>query len=225
MLLTHSPETPITESTVMIAIKHSGFEPPDGRFLKFLLDQACTLEISDEMLEAAEIPNDLELLLQRRGKEQAISSKVLEKVATQAYCATLVAMLLKHDRSIEITSPVVNAAMSSESGADSFVKDLLEHDPTLGITQENLMRLAESCSRYEEKDKVVNVLSEYRKTKEFTPEVTVAFKNISVRRTREDILLILKHHGLTSPSIDAEIGEVEEDIQSFAKTLATALRR
>jgi len=46
-----------------------------------------------------------------------------------------------------------------------------------------------------------------------------------VRRTREDILLILKHHGLTSPSIDAEIGEVEEDIQSFAKTLATALRR
>lgn len=177
MLLTHDPKAPVTEATIMAAVRPTIPCHSDGTVLKLLLDQNREIKITDEMLEAARGPDDMEVLLQRRSKEQTISSHILEQVAKQDYWGTrtrLVPQLLKHDESAKITPPVVRAAITCKFGEESFVRTLFEHDPTLEITQADLMmclleRHPKEC--YEEMRKMVYVLIEYGKTLEFTAEI------------------------------------------------------
>jgi len=172
LLLTHDPKAPVTEATIMAAMGSKYPHDSNNSVLKLLLDQNRGFKITDEMLEAAGETDDMEVLLQRRSKEQTISSKVLEKAAKHFLnCATLVAQLLKHDKSVKITPPVVHAAIVSSSGTDTFVRTLLEHDPTLDITQEDLISLVQASLSDEDKRKRVSVLLEYGKTVEFMAEV------------------------------------------------------
>ena len=147
---------------------HGSVEP----VFELLLDRNRDLEITDEMLEAAEETDEMEVLLQRRSKEQTISSKVLEKAADRhSKAETLVAQLLKHDKSVKITPPVVHAAMRSSSGTESFVRTLFEHDPTLDINRDDLISLVYHWRSDEDTRKIMNVLFEYGKTVEFTAEI------------------------------------------------------
>lgn len=172
LLLAHDPEVPVTGATIIAAMGHKSFRGSDEPVLKLLLDRNRDLEITDEMLEAAEEPDDMEVLLQRRSKKQTISSKVLEKAAkSYPKGATLVPQLLEHDKSVKITPPVVHAAIVSSSDTESFARILFEHDPTLEINQEDLIGLVSLWRPTEHTRKIVNVLIEYRKTVEFTAEV------------------------------------------------------
>lgn len=141
-----------------------------------LLDLSRDLKITDEMLEFTKETDDMEILLQRRSKAQTISSKVLEKVASNlGNSETLVSQLLKHDKSVKITPPVVRAAFKSFK--ESFVRMLFERDPTLDFTQEDLKNLVHpprpfhSPSDDETRRKIVTVLFEYGKTVEFSDEI------------------------------------------------------
>lgn len=49
-------------------------------------------------------------------------------------CAALVLRLLKYDGSVKLTSLVVQAAIVSSLGTESFAKNLFEHNPALYIT-------------------------------------------------------------------------------------------
>lgn len=79
--------------------------------------------------------------------------------------------LLKHDKSVKITPLVVRAAITFKFGAESFIRTLFEHDPTLEITQADLMYLMWRPDwLYEEGRKVFYVLIEHGKTVEFTAD-------------------------------------------------------
>ena len=175
MLLAHDPKGPVTEATIMAAVRSTIPCPSDGTVLKLLLDQNREIKITDEMLEATQGPDDMEVLLQRRSKEQTISSHILEQVAKDCWGTRtrLVPQLLKHDKSVKITPPVVRAAITCKFGEVSFVRTLFEHDPTLEITQADLMTclLEWHPYYYEEIRKTVDVLIEYGKTVEFTAEM------------------------------------------------------
>ena len=183
-LLIHDPKPRVTEATILAAVSSSNpvdYGDSDGAVLKLLLDQNRELKITDEMLEAARGTDEMEVLLQRRSKEQTISSHVLEQVAVQGVRgargsgALLVPQLLKHDKSVKITSRVVRAAMIGRSGADAFMRSLFEHDPTLEITQADLEYWLRTMSRwdsfYKEERKLIHVLIEYGKTVEFTADI------------------------------------------------------
>ena len=144
LLLTHDPKAPVTKATIMAAMEHR-YSGDSNPVLKLLLDQNRGIEITDEMLEAAREPHDMEALLLRRSKVQTISSQVLEKAAKRySPGATLVSQLLKHDKTVKITPPILHAAIVSDSNDESFVRTLFDYDPTLEITQEDLLGLANS---------------------------------------------------------------------------------
>ena len=169
LLLAHDPEVPVIGATIVAALGHGYSHDSDVPVLKLLLDRNRDLKITDEMLEAAENSGDMELLLQRRSKEQTISSEVLEKVAQRR--VTLVPQLLEHDKSVKITPPVVRAAIMATSVTESVMKTLFEHDPTLDISQEDLIRLVLRRRSDEDHRKVLNIFYKYGKTVEFTAEV------------------------------------------------------
>jgi len=199
LLLAHDPGFPVTGATIIAAMGRKYSHDSDEPVLKLLLDRNRDLKITDEMLEAAEKTNDMEVLLQRRSKEQTISSKVLEKAAKRYLeGATLVPQLLKHDKSVKITPPVVYAAIASSYGTESFVRILFEHDPTLDINQKDLMWLANSLQSDEDKRKTVNVLLEYGKTVDFTAEVRktldTKFQNQSDKEIKELFYRLERRH-------------------------------
>jgi ankyrin repeat protein len=172
LLLTHDPKAPVSETTITAAMARRSHYDSDELVLKLLLDRNPELNITDKMLGAARAPDDMEMLLKRRNKEPTISSKVLEKVTKHnSKAATLVSQLLEHDKSIKITPPVVHAAIVPSYGKESFMRTLFEHDPTLEITQEDLMNMINEWRSYEDRRKIIDVLSEYGKTVEFTAEI------------------------------------------------------
>jgi len=168
LLLTHDPKAPITEATIIAAMKSQCSNP--GK-LKLLLDRNPELEITDRLLKESCSAHDTELLLQRRTKEQTISSEVLETVA-QSYneAAPFVSLLLKHDKSIKITPAVLHAAITSSINAQLFLRTLFEHDPTLSISQGDVIVMAKSLEPDEAKEEL-QIFLEYGKTVEFTAEL------------------------------------------------------
>lgn len=162
LLLTHDPKVPVTEATIISVMQSLPSYNSDGPVLKLLLDRNRGLKITDEMLENAQKPGDMKVLLQRRSKEQTISSKVLETAAKRyGNSADLVQQLLKHDKSVKITPPVVHQAFLYICGnTESLVRVLFGHDPTLEFTQEHLMSLINVQYR-ENSRNTINALFEY----------------------------------------------------------------
>lgn len=78
LLLIHDPKTPVTEATILAAVRPSYSGGSDRTVLKMLLDQSREIKITDEMLEAARRTVYMEMLLERRSKEQTINSHILE---------------------------------------------------------------------------------------------------------------------------------------------------
>ena len=173
LLLTHDPKVPVTEATIVAALEYKYSYDSDEPVLEMLLDRNRKLKITDEMLEAAEKPDDMEVLLQRRSEGETISSKVLEKAARHhPSVATLVSQILKYDKSVKITPPVVHAAIVFSYDTVSFVRTLFEHDPTLDISQEDLICLINKQQLSDEdRRKIIHVLFEYGKTVEFNAEI------------------------------------------------------
>lgn len=215
LLLTHDPKAPITGATIIAAMRNRYVGPgfhhpdpdpdenlflalnrhlfsrdPDEDVLKMLLDRNRELEITDEMLEAAWETDAMEWLLQWRNKEQTISSRILEKAAKTPFNGKdLVPQLLKHDGLVKITPPVILGAFRSSTGSESYLRALFEHDPTLEITQQDLMSLATWSHSDDHRLKMMNVLFEYGKTVEFTPEIRKTldenFQSQSDKKMRE----------------------------------------
>jgi ankyrin repeat protein len=127
LLLTHDPRTLVTETTIIAALGDKNHYDLGEPVLKILMGRNHEFDITNKILEAAKKPDDMELLLQRRSKEQKISSNVLEKVARNPSTgAALVAQLLKHDTSVKITPPVIQAAINAYAcSAASFTRTLL----------------------------------------------------------------------------------------------------
>ena len=185
LLLAHSPSIPITDATIIAALEHGRY----NSMLGVLLDHHKGVKITHEMLEAVKSRYDMELLLQRRTEEQTISSKILEKAAKRyGEGASLVSLLLKYDKSLKITPTVVHAAMVSSTRRYVFLNAILEHDPTLTITEEDVigliktykleLRLVEYWS-YEnrsngDQEDILGLLTQHGKTVEFTVEITKA---------------------------------------------------
>lgn len=172
LLLTHDPELPITEATVIAVMKtRLGFlRSSNESFLKLLLDRNRDLKVTDDMLENICYKDDMEMILQRWSKEQTISPKVLEKAAESPFREALVLQLMKHDNSVKIMPLVFHSVVSASDTTESCMRTLLEHDSTLDITQDDLMSLVKRWGL--EVRKIINVLVEYGKTVEFTAEVT-----------------------------------------------------
>ena len=187
LLLAHDPEATITGAMIMAALGHKSSIDRDETALKMLLDRNRQLNITDEMLEAAEEMDTLEVLLQRRSKEQRITSKVLERAAERyPNGATFVSRLLEHDRSVKITSPVVHAALVFSPVTESYVRTLFEHDSTVDITSEDLIGFSNRWQSDEDRMKILEVLCEYGKTVEFTAEIRRTIdENFRRRRDKE----------------------------------------
>jgi len=180
LLLTHDPKAPITEATIIAAMNSRRSNP--GK-LRLLLDRNPELKITDRLLKESSSENDTELLLQRRTKEQTISSEVLETVA-QRYngAAPSVPLLLKHDKSIKITPAVLRAAIMSSINAQLFLRTLFEHDPTLSISQEDVVVMSKSMRPNEAREKL-QIFLEYGKTVEFTAELRQVLDEMYPRRS------------------------------------------
>ena len=169
LLLTHDPNIPVTEAAILGYLRSNGHY--DESILSMLLDRNRALEISDKMLEAVQRADEMEILLQRRGKEQKISSRILEKAAgRRSIAAKLVTQLLEHDKSIKITPTVLSAAIANRSDRASNVRALLEYDSGVEITQEDLMGLRIGPWGNDETD-ILKVLVEYGKTVESTAKL------------------------------------------------------
>ncbi len=168
LLLTHDPKAPITEATIIAAMNPMRSNP--GK-LKMLVDRNPELKITDRLLKESSSEDEMELLLQRRTKEQTISSEVLETVVqSNNEAAPLVLLLLKHDKSIKITPAVLHAAIMSSIDAQLFLRTLFEHDPTLSISQEDVVVMAKSFRPSLAREKL-QIFLEYGKTVEFTAEL------------------------------------------------------
>lgn len=143
MLLTHDPEAPITEATTIAVMKprFGLFHDSNESVLKLFLDRNRDLKVTNEMLENVGKIYDMEMLLQRRSKEQTISPKALEMAAESPNTVALVLQLMKHDNSVKITQLVFHSVMSSSGTTESCMRTLLEHDSTPDITQDDLMSL------------------------------------------------------------------------------------
>ncbi len=63
LLLTHDPKAPVTEATIMAAMGHKYTHNSDKSVLKLLLDPTLEFKITDEMREAAEETDTMEVPL------------------------------------------------------------------------------------------------------------------------------------------------------------------
>ncbi|KAI4129581.1 MAG: hypothetical protein LQ338_002155 [Usnochroma carphineum] len=194
LLLEHDSTVNVTDTTIIAVLGNRPRYNCDERVLKLLLDQQPSLEISDEMLEAVEEPNDMVLLLQRRSRRRQIKSTVLEKAAGRSGVGkALVALLLEYDKSAKITPPVVTAAVTAAVTSwyhqpGSFVKILLEHDPSIEVTPEDFLSLMSStCIVDVVEREVIQVLVDYGKTVEFTAELEEALQRRYQRQSEKEM--------------------------------------
>ena len=159
LLLAHDPKIPITEAAVMAVLGRGYSRASDGNLLELLFDYNSEIEITEAMLKGAKKIPDMKLLLKHRRKELPISSDVLEAVANCSHeVVARIRLLFEHDKSIQITPPVVQRAITYYDDSGSLIETLLEHDPTLEIGQEQLLSMIKGPMLKEHKRQTVELL-------------------------------------------------------------------
>ena len=137
---------------------------------ELLLDCNPQLEVAEAMVKAAELPEDLRLLL-ARAPNLRLSQDILDVISLTNYNKrSLVSQLLKHDKNLRVTQ----AALLLYGDCDtSYLETLLDHDSELEIGEEAFSAILGSIDRQTDVQQLVDFLSGHQKKIPFSDPLQV----------------------------------------------------
>ena len=176
LLLLHDPSFTPPASTVVAYLKtnrwdrmsRSNQENP----LDMLWDRNPALHVTEDMLKAAENPNDLHYLLERTDPAMRTSQGVLEAVVAKlSNTANMLQLLLQRDKNIRVPTKTALQLMRG-SNPNQMLNILLEHDPNTVMTEDIfLIAFGGTSRRKAAQEELIELLKKYDVKLHFTTKI------------------------------------------------------
>lgn len=179
-LLNIDPETPVTEDVIFRALeigndRSNVFRWEGGNdVLDFLFDRSSDITVTQKMLQAVRCAADMEILLKRLESGTRISTDVVAAVSKIELGEAYLTMrpLLKFDPSIRLDPEMALQTIGYLNAIDAL-EMLLEHDPSMPVTEEMFLRIfgKPPSSRESDREKLADLMQKYEKRLVFTDKV------------------------------------------------------
>lgn len=179
MLLACDEDVKPTERIIIHALKSSDIRKSPfygiNITLNDLLDRDSDLQVTQEMLESANEPRDMECLLARFSPQNRIpESVVLAAINKRSHGTELLRPLLNHDKAFKVFPKVIQQALL-KSWVVYVFEVLLEHDPDIEITAEILLRMfGTEFDSEQRREKLIELMTKHGKKVVFTEKITGA---------------------------------------------------
>lgn len=181
LLLDIDPETPVTKEVIFRALEFGNDSKLLYRWLKegndvleTLFDRSPDIAVTQEMLQAVRCAADMETLLKHLEPGTRISTDVVAAVSKIELGEAYLTMrpLLKFDPSIRL-DPKMALQMISYPNFIGALEMLLEHDPSMPVTEEMFLQIFGQfpTSRESDREKLADLMHKYGTRLVFTDKV------------------------------------------------------
>jgi len=142
--------------------------------VELLFRRNVDLEVTEAMLKAANLPNDLKVLL-KRAPNMRVTGDLLEIAASKwGTRQELVTLLLDHDKSVKVPLAVLLCQPCVLFGdLIPFINTLLEHDPELHIPSAAFSDLVRAIQPFQG-TQLAELLLKYNKKVDLTEDIRTA---------------------------------------------------